>query len=116
MPRSADHSELYTIRTWQEGSEADQVSYVYATAENEDFGEVSTLMYDPNYIMPGQAESDPTGAYIGGMTLRDSGLYSGSDYVDPDSDIIKKQPHSTNRGLFTRIPTPMHLEDIDVDD
>lgn len=117
LPRSADHSELYTIRTWQEGSEADQVSYVYATAENEDFGEVSTLMYDPNHRMPGQDPSDPTtGAYVGGMTLRDSGLYSGSDYASPNSDVIKKQPYSVNRGQVTRIPTPMHLEDIDVDD
>lgn len=111
LPRSADHSELYTIRTWQEGSEAEQVSYVYANADDEDFGEISTLVYDPNFIMPGQDQSDPTtGAYVGGMTLRDGGLYSGSYYAGPNSN-IKKQPHSVNRGLLTRVPTPDLIDD-----
>lgn len=108
LPRSADHSELYTIRTWQEGSEADKVSYVYATAENEDFGEISTLIYDPNYK---QDPSDPvSGAYIGGMTLCDGGLYSGSYYASQNSN-IKKQPQSINRGLLTRVPTPDLTDD-----
>lgn len=111
LPRSADHSELYTIDLWQEDSDAEQVSYVYATAENEDFGEVSTLMYDPNFIMPGQDPSDlTTGAYVGGMTLRDGGLYSGSYYAGPNSN-IKKQPQSINRGLLTRVPTPDLIDD-----
>lgn len=110
LPRSADHSELYTIRTWQEDSEAEQVSYVYATAKNEDFGEISTLIYDPNFVMPGSTISDNPGAYIGGMTLCDGGLYSGSYYAGPNSN-IKKQPQSENKGLLTRVPTPIFTDD-----
>lgn len=111
LPKTADHSQLYTVRTWQESSEAEQVSYVYANADDEDFGEISTLVYDPNFIMPGQDPSDPTtGAYVGGMTLRDGGLYSGSYYAGPNSN-IKKQPYSVNRGLLTRVPIPDLIDD-----
>lgn len=111
LPKSADHSLLYTADLWQEDSDAEQVSYVYATAENEDFGEISTLMYDPNRRMPRQDPSDlTTGAYVGGMTLCDGGLYSGSYYADPNSN-IKKQPYSINRGLLTRVPTPDLIDD-----
>lgn len=110
LPKTADHSLLYTADLWQEDSDAEQVSYVYATAENEDFGEISTLMYDPNYVMPGSVISDKPGAYIGGMTLCDGGLYSGSYYASPNSN-IKKQRYSENKGLLTRVPTPDLIDD-----
>ena len=113
LPQTLEHVKLHSIQDDKQW-DSNPAGRAYVTIEtgntNGRDSRLETFVYDPE--LPDSEHPERTGGYVGGMTINNDGIYSGSPLQEIDD-----QPHANYQNFkYTKIPTPMPLEDINVDD